>query len=54
MKAELADLTSRKKTLYAEYFSARNEAKEYETIKKNVDAPLSSQEDFTVNREHLL
>ena len=40
-KAELADLTSRKETLYAEYISARNEAKEYETIRQNVDALLS-------------
>lgn len=41
MKAEHADLASQEETLYAEYNSARTEAKEYETIKQNVDALLS-------------
>ena len=55
MKADLTDLTSRKETMCAEYTFVQNEAKEYETIKQNVDALLlSSQKDFAVNREHLL
>ena len=54
MKAELADLTSRKETLYAEYTSARNEAKEYETIKQNVDALLSVPKKQEQTRRHEL
>ena len=52
MKAELADLAARKETLYAEYTSARNEAKEYETIKQNVDALLSVPKEQEQTRRH--
>ena len=41
MKKELADLAARKDALYAEYTAARSGAKEYETIKQNVDLLLS-------------
>ena len=41
MKKELADLAARKEALYAEYTAARSGAKEYETIKQNVDLLLS-------------
>lgn len=41
MKTELAALTVRKDTLLTEYRTARSQAQEYETIKKNVDALLS-------------
>ena len=54
MKAELADLTSRKETLYAEYTAARKEAKEYETIKQNVDALLSVPKEQEQTRRHEL
>ena len=41
MKAELAALNTKKEKLLAEYKTARSEAQEYETIKKNVDTLLS-------------
>ena len=41
MKSELAALTGKKDALLAEYRTARSQAQEYETIKKNVDALLS-------------
>ena len=41
MKTELAALAGKKEALLAEYRAARNQAQEYETIKKNVDALLS-------------
>ena len=41
MKTELAALAAKKDTLLAEYRTARSQAQEYETIKKNVDALLS-------------
>ena len=41
MKTELVALAGKKDTLLAEYRAARNQAQEYETIKKNVDALLS-------------
>ncbi len=42
IKAELAALNARKDTLLAEYKAARAEAREFETIKQNVDMLLSS------------
>lgn len=41
MKTELAALAAKKDTLLAEYRTARSQAQEYETIKKNLDALLS-------------
>lgn len=41
IKAEITTLTEQKETLLLEYRSARSEAREYETIKQNVDALLS-------------
>lgn len=41
MKTELAALADKKGTLLSEYRTARSQAQEYETIKKNVDALLS-------------
>lgn len=41
IKTEIARLTERKETLLLEYRSARSEAREFETIKQNVDALLS-------------
>lgn len=41
MKAELETLATEKDTLYTDYKAARQEAKEYSTIKQNVDSLLS-------------
>ena len=41
MKTELANLTTEKERLLAEYKAARTEAQEHETIKQNVDALLT-------------
>lgn len=40
-KTELAVLTGNKENLLTEYRSARSQTREYQTIKKNVDALLS-------------
>lgn len=52
MKAELAALNAKKEKLLAEYKTARSEAQEYETIKKNVDTLLSVPKDDEPNRTH--
>lgn len=41
MKAELAELTARKDSLYADYTAVRSQAKELEIIRQNVDALVS-------------
>jgi hypothetical protein len=41
LETELTALAEQKETLYTEYTAARGEAREYETIKQNVDALLS-------------
>ena len=41
MKTELANLTTEKERLLAEYKAARTEAQEYDTVKQNVDALLA-------------
>ncbi len=52
MKAELAALNAKKEKLLAEYKTARSEAQEYETIKKNVDTLLSVPKDDEPKRTH--
>lgn len=52
MKAELAALNTKKEKLLAEYKTARSEAQEYETIKKNVDTLLSVPKDDEPKRTH--
>ena len=54
MKPELAALAAKKDTLLAEYRTARNQAQEYETIKKNVDALLSVPKEQEQQRRHEL
>ena len=54
MKKELAELTARKDTLLAEYRTARSEAKEYETIRQNVDALLSVPKEQEQQKRHEL
>lgn len=52
MKAELAALNAKKEKLLAEYKTARSEAQEYETVKKNVDTLLSVPKDDEPKRTH--
>ena len=54
MKTELATLAGKKDTLLAEYRTARSQAQEYETIKKNVDALLSVPKEQEQRRRHEL
>ena len=54
MEKELAALTDQKGRLMAEYRSARSEAKEYETIRQNVDALLSVPKEQEQQRRHEL
>ncbi len=42
MKAEHDTLAAEKETLYTEYKTARQEAREYSTIKQNVDSLLDA------------
>lgn len=37
VQAELAELTARKNTLYADYSEAKCQIREYETIRQNLD-----------------
>lgn len=53
-KTELAALAKKKDSLLAEYKSARSEAQEYETIKRNVDALLSVPKEQEQQRRHEL
>ena len=54
MKTELAALAGKKEALLAEYRTARSQAQEYETIKKNVDALLSVPKEQEQQRRHEL
>ena len=54
MKTELAALASKKEALLAEYRTARSQAQECETIKKNVDALLSVPKEQEQQRRHEL
>ena len=47
LEAELSELTARKGTLYAQYTAAKRQAKEYDTIKRNLDILLSSEQSIT-------
>ena len=54
MKTELADLAGKKEALLAEYRTARSQAQEYETIKRNVDsliylAPISTDKKYELD-----
>ena len=40
LEAELSELTAQKGTLYAQYTAAKRQAKEYDTIKRNLDVLL--------------
>ena len=47
LETELSELTARKGTLYAQYTAAKRQAKEYDTIKRNLDILLSSEQSIT-------
>ena len=47
LEAELKELTVRKGTLYAQYTAAKRQAKEYDTIKRNLDILLPPEQSFT-------
>ena len=51
MKAELDALSTEKETLYTDYKTARQEAREYGTIKQNVDSLLSAPKEHDRERE---
>ena len=54
MEKELSELTVRKEALLAGYRAARSEAREYETIRQNVDALLSVPKEQEQQRRHEL
>ena len=45
INAELAELTARKEKLYAEYTAAKQQLREFETIKQNIDSLLPIQKE---------
>ena len=52
MKAELAELTARKDALYADYTAARQQVKELETVRQNVDDLVSEPKEQDRQRDH--
>ena len=54
MKKDLANLTTEKERLLAEYKAARTEAQEYDTVKQNVDALLAVPKEQEQQRWHEL
>ena len=51
LEVELSELTVRKGTLYAQYTVAKQQAKEYDTIKRNLDILLPSEQSITQELE---
>ena len=47
LEAELSELTAQKGTLYAQYTAAKRQAKEYDTIKRNLDILLPPEQSIT-------
>ena len=47
LEAELSELTVREGTLYAQYTTAKRQAKEYDTIKRNLDILLPPEQSIT-------
>lgn len=52
VNAELAELTARKDSLYAEYNTSRQQVREMETIKQNIDSLLPVQKEQEPKRSH--
>lgn len=51
LECELSELTVRKGTLYAQYTAAKRQAKEYDTIKRNLDILLPPEQNITQELE---
>ena len=51
LEAELSELIVRKGTLYAQYTAAKRQAKEYDTIKRNLDILLPPEQSITQELE---
>ena len=51
LEAELSELTAQKGTLYAQYTTAKRQAKEYDTIKRNLDILLPPEQSITQELE---
>lgn len=51
LECELSELTVRKGTLYAQYTTAKRQAKEYDTIKRNLDILLPPEQSITQELE---
>lgn len=51
LECELSELTVRKGTLYAQYTAAKQRAKEYDTIKRNLDILLPPEQSITQELE---
>jgi len=52
VEAELADLAAQKDDLYKEYNASRQQLREYETIRKNIDSLLPVQKEQEPERSH--
>ena len=52
VNTELAELTARKEALYAEYNTSRQQVREMETIKQNIDSLLLVQKEQEPKRSH--
>ena len=51
LEAELSELTAQKGTLYAQYTAIKRQAKEYDTIKRNLDILLPQEQSITQELE---
>ena len=51
LEGELSELTARKGTLYAQYTAVKRQAKEYDTIKRNLDILLPPEQNITQELE---
>ena len=51
LEGELSELTVQKETLYAQYTAVKRQAKEYDTIKRNLDILLPSEQNITQELE---
>lgn len=52
VEAELAELATRKETLYTEYNASKQQLREMETIKQNIDSLLPVQKEQASKRSH--
>ena len=52
MEAELAELVALKDGLYKEYNASKQQLREYDTIKQNIDTLLPAQKEQEPDRSH--